>query len=160
MNKREICFKIIIQLEADLKVAEIAAEQARNASIDDQSVAETQYDTLAIESAYLAEGQSKRIAEIKHAIALMQELKLPVLTSDSEVVLGACVKVVDSGEQESWYFVAPVAGGLQFNIEGRTITVITPQSPIGNALIGKVCDDDFELRLGAKIKTGYIEQLF
>ncbi|GAA5138069.1 hypothetical protein GCM10025767_19860 [Thalassotalea piscium] len=51
---------LITYLKNELSALVNAANSARAASIDEQSVAETQYDTLAIEAGYLAEGQAKR----------------------------------------------------------------------------------------------------
>lgn len=159
MNKSAIIADIISQLRQDLSVSELAAEQARKASTDEQSVAETQYDTLAIESAYLAEGQSKRIAEITDAIKQMEALPCKAMQLEDKVTIGTCVQIVDDQALSHFYFVAPVAGGMQLQLAQNRVTVITPHSPIGQALLGKYCDDEFELKLAGKTKTGYIEQV-
>jgi transcription elongation GreA/GreB family factor len=35
------------------------------------------------------------------------------------------------------YFIGPRSGGLEVEFEGAEITVITPQSPLGQQLMGK-----------------------
>ena len=78
MNKNKILDAVLSYLYLELSHCEQAANNAHLAATDDQSVAETQYDTLAIESAYLAEGQSRRLIEfkvsIKRFITLQQQI--------------------------------------------------------------------------------------
>ena len=59
-HKLQIIDLILDDLRQAYQGAMHAADQAHSAATDDQSVAETQYDTLAIEAAYLAHGQSQR----------------------------------------------------------------------------------------------------
>jgi hypothetical protein len=46
----------------------------------------------------------------------------------------------------NWYFVAPNSGGLEVIHDKEEVTVITPQSPLGEQL--------FEKKQGAKFKFG------
>ena len=96
-NKSPIISLIIEQLEKELTIALTSAENAHLAAVDDQSIAETQYDTLAIESAYLAQGHSKRVLEIKTAIAqYQQQLKLPPDTHHN-VKLNSLIEIRNEG---------------------------------------------------------------
>ncbi len=77
MPKQKICRQqlnhtIEGHLKSKIAEAEEAAMNAHHAAIDDQSVAETQYDTLAIEAGYLAEGQSRRIQMLKEELIWLQ----------------------------------------------------------------------------------------
>ena len=40
---------------------------------------------------------------------------------------------------------APAGGGLSLTLEGQVVGIITPQSPLGQALLGARTDDDVEL---------------
>lgn len=75
MDKLQLISKIIKHLEKELKNAILAANNARDAAVNDESVAETQYDTIAIEAGYLAQGQSKRVDEFETAIKAFHILK-------------------------------------------------------------------------------------
>ena len=68
MDKEKIIQDILNYLRQELSIIQEAANNAHLAATDDQSVAETQYDTLAIEASYLAEGQSRRVDELKLSI--------------------------------------------------------------------------------------------
>jgi transcription elongation GreA/GreB family factor len=58
-----------------------------------------------------------------------------------------------------WFFIGPAAGGFRCQIAQQHITVITPQSPMGMALLGKQQDDDIEVSLGNNTLNDYINQI-
>lgn len=149
MNKKDIINIILTHLHEELSITEMAAHHAHSAAIDDQSVAETQYDTLAIEASYLAEGQSKRVEEIKHAITLFEQLQTRELSADTIIKIGTLVQLEKEQSNNKWFFIAPAAGGFTCSVNDNNkafnITVITPFSPMGKALINKEVDDEVSL---------------
>jgi len=147
MNKSLLIPIIINYLQKELTNCELAAANAHLAATDDQSIAETQYDTLAIESAYLAEGQSKRIIEFKAAILAFQQLSLDKVANNI-VALGSVVQLNEDVKCNHRFFIAPAAAGYRFSIDDENFTVITPNSPMGVALLGKQVDDEIELSIG------------
>ena len=159
LNKKQLVNIIVGALTQELQKAINAANEAHAAAVDDQSVAETQYDTLAIEAGYLAEGQSKRVSEFQQAIEAYQALELVTFDENSTVTIGALVQLAADSESRHWFFIGPAAGGFRCNLAEQAITVITPQSPMGIALIGKQQDDDIEIMLGANKLEDYIAQL-
>jgi len=151
MNKALLITHILQHLEQELTNCKLAANNAHLAAIDDQSVAETQYDTLAIESAYLAEGQSRRIAEFESAIDDFQQLAVQLVITKKNiktVVLGSAVQLSEDFARDNWFFIAPAAAGYRLSIDKKNITVITPKSPMGHALLNKEVDDEIEVFLG------------
>jgi transcription elongation GreA/GreB family factor len=158
-NKKKIIELVITELSKEHQQAIDAANDAHAAAVDDQSVAETQYDTLAIEASYLAEGQSRRVVEFQHAIDAYKSLDLIEFEDDSYIALGALVQLSADSKANHWFFIGPAAGGFRCKINQKNITVITPQSPMGMALIGKQQDDDIELMLGSNKLKDYISAL-
>ncbi|MGJ8690978.1 MAG: hypothetical protein ACSHW0_00705 [Thalassotalea sp.] len=166
-HKPQIIALVIKQLEAELFNTQTSAQQAHQAAVDDQSVAETQYDTLAIEAAYLAEGHSKRIVEIKAAIAQFQhqlnapEFTDPLLseTKHQQVKQNSLVEIINDDEQRQLLFVGVTAGGKKISLLAESITVITLASPLGKAIKNKSLDDDFSFQAGNKTRSGYIAEL-
>ena len=158
--KNNIVAQVIAQLQEELSLALVAADNAHKAATDDQSVAETQYDTLAIEQSYLAEGQSRRVDEIRYAIKCLAALPLEASLTSEKVVMGSLVQMEQDLAKQQWFFIAPAAGGYRCQITtGQTlanITVITPQSPMGAALLNKVVDDDVIVAVGTKKICDYI----
>ena len=70
--KKRLLQKAIAHIKSELETAKLAADEAKNAATDEQSIAETQYDTLAIEASYLAHGQSVRYYELKNELVLLE----------------------------------------------------------------------------------------
>lgn len=157
MNKQAILALVIAELSELLQQAELAAKNAHNAAIDDQSVAETQYDTLAIEAAYLAEGQSRRIDEIN---AQLQQLSTLNLIANTHVELGALVALEYHDDQLKYVFLLPCGAGVHIHYQQQDILIVTPQAPLAKAILGKVVDDDFELMLANKKQTGFISLIY
>ncbi|WP_310649952.1 hypothetical protein [Colwellia sp. MB02u-9] len=138
----------------------MAANNAHKAATDDQSVAETQYDTLAIEQSYLAEGQSRRVDEIRYAIKRLQSIPLTALQKKPEINIGSVVQLEKDIDKQQWFFLAPAAGGYRCKLAVQSntinIVVITPQSPIGAAMMGKVLDDEISIQIAGKNITDFI----
>ncbi|WP_441004208.1 hypothetical protein [Pseudocolwellia agarivorans] len=152
MNKKHIIQNILQHLLKELEATQLAAHNAHLAAIDDQSIAETQYDTVAIEAGYLAEGQSKRVEEIKQSIKQFEQFNSQELAASPTIVLGSLVQLEKGVENNEWLFIAPSAAGFKCEIITdkdnnltHKITVITPHSPMGQALITKEIDDEITL---------------
>jgi transcription elongation GreA/GreB family factor len=158
-NKKQLIDLVVMELSKEHQQAIDAANDAHAAAVDDQSVAETQYDTLAIEASYLAEGQSKRVIEFQHAIDAYKKLNIINFNNDSYIALGALVQLSVDSKTNHWFFIGPAAGGFRCQLGKKNITVITPQSPMGAALIGKQQNDDIEIMLGTNKLKDYIAAL-
>lgn len=156
INKKKLVSLITKALQLELNQAISAANEAHAAAVDDQSVAETQYDTLAIEASYLAEGQSRRVNEIQKAIKDYQTLKLIDFDENSSITLTALVQLSHDTASKNWFFIGPAAGGFHCKLANQKITVITPQSPMGIALLDKYQEDTIHVLMGNNQLNDYI----
>lgn len=160
IDKTIIIEQVTAQLQQELALALVAANNAHKAATDDQSVAETQYDTLAIEQSYLAEGQSRRVDEIKYTIKRLASLAIETLKHKSQISIGSIVQLEKDIDKQQWFFLAPAAGGYRckLTLQGDTfnIVVITPQSPLGAAMMGKVLDDEVTIKIAEKNISDFI----
>lgn len=156
INKQVLVSLIITELKQELNQAINAANEAHAAAVDDQSIAETQYDTLAIEASYLAEGHSRRVQEIQAAIKGYQSLPLIDFNENKAIALTALVQLSKDRQNQQWFFIGPVAGGFRCSLKEQHITVITPQSPMGLALLGKYQEDDIDIKLGNNLLRDFI----
>lgn len=155
MNKRAILQKIIARLTGELEVYFRAAEYARAEATHEQNKAEHKYDTRGLEASYLARGQSKQAAELEAAIAEFQSLPVKKFGSADPVDIGALVELDQLGEK-NLYFLGPRAGGTEIEHDKREILVITPQSPLGEQLLGKKAGDAFQLKLGNEARAARV----
>ena len=147
MNKRAIIKKITEKLVSELEVYFRAAQFSRTEATHEQSKAESKYDTRGLEASYLARGQSKQAAELEAAIAEFEKLGARKFAEGDVIAVGALVELEHGGES-SIYFLGPRAGGTEVLHDKKEILVITPQSPLGEQLMGKKSGDQPQLTFG------------
>ena len=147
MNKRAIIQKITAKLVSELEVYFRAAQFSRAEATHESNKAENKYDTRGLEASYLARGQSKQAAELEAAIAEYQKLGVKKFADGDGIAVGALVELEHGGES-SLYFVGPRAGGTEILHDKKEILVITPQSPLGEQLMGKKSGDQPQLNFG------------
>jgi transcription elongation GreA/GreB family factor len=147
MNKRTLIRKIVARLTEELQVYSRAANASRAEATHEQNKAEDKYDTRGLEASYLARGQSRQAAEIESAIAEFETLAVRKFGDGEVITLGALVELEHGGES-SLYFIGPRAGGTEVVHDKKEILVITPQSPLGEQLLGKKQGDQPQLTLG------------
>jgi transcription elongation GreA/GreB family factor len=156
IDKSTLVTLIIAELTQELNQAINAANEAHADAVDDESVAETQYDTLAIEASYLAEGQSRRVLELQSSIQAYQQLNLLNFDENVTITFSALVQLCADSSKNHWFFIGPAAGGFRCILSEQSITVITAKSPMGLALMDKMVDDDIEIMLGSNELKDYI----
>lgn len=136
MDKPLLVQRIVERLAESLERRMAASHFARAEATNEQSKAEHKYDTRGLEASYLARGQSKQAAEIESAIEQFGKLRLRSFTPTDPVDLGAYVEL-KQGRDELCFFIGPCAGGTEIEFNGKEVTVLTPQSPLGEQLLGQ-----------------------
>ena len=142
MDKKKLLRLITEKLAADLEVAVCAAQTAHETATHEENVAENKYDTLGLEAAYLAAGQSRRVEEIRQALGLYRNLVLRDFDEEQGIQLTALVTLLNADGSRRTVFLGPEAAGLKIDCEGREVLVITPRSPLGQSLIGRHPGDE------------------
>lgn len=141
MNKERILTLIIEQLTRDVDVLFTAAKTAHEAATHEENAPDNKYDTLSLEASYVAQGQANRAQELKVALEAYKHLPLRHFDDDSPIRLGALVTLEDGTTGTRTVFIGPREGGLKVQLAGVEVVVITPASPLGKGLIGKVVGD-------------------
>jgi transcription elongation GreA/GreB family factor len=141
--KAKVLASILSQLEEELKIVEQAFEAAHEAATSEESKPENQYDTRALEASYLAEAQAKRAFDLKKMIQALRSF--PKESKSSQIEPGSLVHL-RSEEKENWYIVSPFGAGITAEEAGFKVTVVTIESPLGKALVGKKAGEVFEFR--------------
>lgn len=145
MDKKQLKQQIIAALEQKLLIAQAATRTAIEAATDEETVPEHKYDTLALEASYLAHGQAMRVQQCEEELITLRDMVLPGAVDGAAIRLGNLVTVIDEDDAEQHFFLSPCAGGLQVKLDNVPVRLITPQAPIGQALIGKQAGDEIEL---------------
>jgi transcription elongation GreA/GreB family factor len=147
MEKSRLIKQIVVSLSESLGVLEKAARASHAEATHESSRAESKYDTRGLEAAYLAGGQARQAKEILDSIKLYEALTVKDFGADEPIDLGALVEL-DAAGTRSLYFIGPRNGGLEIKCQRKEITVITPQSPLGQELMGKTADQRWMGKLG------------
>lgn len=147
MNKAALIRKIIDHLTTELALYHKAARAAHAEATHEQSRPENKYDTRGLEASYLARGQSRHAAEIVLAIELFEKLPAKKFLKNDAIDLGALVKLRGNGEC-SFYFVGPRGGGMEILHEKKEVLVLTPQSPLGQQIMGRKEGDRLVIETG------------
>jgi len=143
-DKREILRLLLERVACDLQVMSAAQRAVVDGATHEENKPENDKDTRALEQSYLARGQAQRVVELQGAVNQLKALELRDF-SGQRIALGALVAVEDQRDTVH-YFLAPAGGGLRLPLSGLEVRVVTPQSPIGQALLGKREGDDLDLR--------------
>src|SRR5436305_5552088 len=146
MNKALLLKQIVAALNESLAVLEKAARASHAEATHESSKAESKYDTRGLEAAYLAGGQARQAREILDSIKLYQSLPIRNFAPGDPIDLTAIVEL-DAGGSRSTYFIGPKSGGLELQYGGVEVVVITPQSPLGQNLVGKKAGDRWSQKL-------------
>ncbi len=145
MDKRLLLEEIIKKLEEDYQLFFNAAKTAHDAATHQENIPDNKYDTLALESSYIAQGQANRAQEIKSSIAQLKQLSIKTFLPEDPIRLSALVEMEEEDGSQRMLFIIPAAGGLMVRCQNRDVRVITPESPLGRALLGSHLGDVIQL---------------
>lgn len=144
-RKQALVAALLAKLEDELANMRRAAKDAREAATHEEAKPENDKDTRALEASYLAGAQAARVRELEGAVKAITGM--PILDLSGKVIqASAVVTTEDEDEERTAFFLAPYGGGVTLTAAGITVQVVTPQSPRGQALLGKREGDVIEVR--------------
>lgn len=158
--KAQLKQQLLNLLQQELDAAYEAVNEAHANATHEQSKPENQYDTLALEAAYLAHGQSERIAEIQDQVATLNNFELREFAASDQIAAGALIELLNADDEtHRILWLLPVAGGEVLSAKDQKITTVTPDAPIAKALIGRLEGDELVLDLPAGKQYMEIESI-
>jgi len=149
LNKQLLKDALLRSLDEEINAALAAAGEAHATASHGENKPENQYDTLALEAAYLAHGQSERILQLQQTRINLSRWVAPTFNEDDSVRMGACVVLLSETDEEQQIFIAPL-GGRELDFEGQKILVVNQEAPVTRRLIGLSVGDEVELTLGGR----------
>ena len=148
MDKQFLIEQLATRLRQSATVARKAGQAAADEARDGATAAEKREDSrVALEYAGLARGQQERARRTLAELSTLETFRPPQRLPDrAAIALGAIVEVED-GEQGRTFFLAPVGAGVELSGPGGDgfLSVVTPVSPIGKAVMGKRVGDTVEV---------------
>ena len=134
-------------MAADLAVLERAQEAAMEGATHEEAKPENDKDTRALEQSYLARGQAQRVEDLRAAVAAVQRMRSSPFTAQEPIAVGALV-TAEEGDRLLTLLLAPHGAGSR--LAGGSVQLVTPRSPLGEALLGKQAGDSCEVLVGGK----------
>lgn len=145
MNKSQLKNAVLQSIDDSIQAALEAAQAAQESAAHENNQPENQYDTLSLEAAYLAHGQSERILGLQEDRITIARWVVLDYGDDDDIGTGALVYLKREEERGDgsgrWLWLALI-GGWQITVDGQRVQVISVQAPLATQLIGKGLNDD------------------
>ncbi len=138
---RPVIQALIESFQTELSTLMNSARAAYEEATHEESQSEDKHDTRAIEASYLAAGQVARAMELERIISEYKGYLETSHKSKNKVGPGALAELETNGKTICTFF-ARQGGGTKVTVNGKTIIVTTPMSPLGEALIDSEEDDE------------------
>lgn len=151
MDKKKLVAAIMEKLQIELDNAIQAARTALDDATNEETKPENEYDTRGLEAAYLAGAQAERAAQIEEQILTYKHINLRDFTESDPISSTALVEV-DLNGRTSFVFLMSKGGGLVLEFDGKAVQVVTPNSPLGDALLGLKVGDVATVEVGNKTR--------
>lgn len=149
MDKRFLVEQLTDKLRASAHVARRAGQAAAEEARDGATPAEKREDArVSQENAGLARGQAARASRALADLSTLEVFRPASLPKGSSITVGAIVEVEEEGEGIGrTFFLAPVGAGVELTGPGGDgfLSVVTPHSPIGRAVLGRRVGDTIEV---------------
>ncbi len=142
MNKPAVILALRAQLQAQYDRLLAAARESRGYATDQDSKAESKYDTRSLEASYLAAGQAAKADELADALEVFRPESFRSFSESDPAELGALVEVVYPDRARAAFLLASQGGGMMTECEGVTVMVVTPGAPIFGKLAGNSAGDE------------------
>jgi transcription elongation GreA/GreB family factor len=96
-----------------------------------------------------AQDIADRVDDIKKQLTMYKFLPVRPYTAEDVICPGGLVEL-EINQMHAFYLLVPAGGGLVTRVDGKAVQVITPNSPLGDALLGKKVGDEAEVTVGGK----------
>ncbi len=149
MDKSLLPQQVLERLAEDLRQAEEAVRAAHETATHEENIAENKYDTLGLEAAYLATGLARRADAIRQAMAAWRPFRPLPYDPHKGIQLGALVCLADSDNKQQRLFLGPDGGSMKLGSGAQLVQVISSESPLGQALLGKFGGDEVAIQVAS-----------
>jgi transcription elongation GreA/GreB family factor len=144
LDKRAVLQALLDRLSGEVARAKAHALDAAEGATHEDNRAEGDKDMRSTEASYIARGHAQRTAQLEQAVTRLSHLELVDFSATDEIQSTALVEL-EHNQRRSLYFLLPVAGGEQLNVDGVSVQSLTVMSPLGSALRGQSVGDEVEI---------------
>lgn len=147
MDKAAIKRALLDALDRTRAEALAAQRAAQDATTHEEARAESDKDMRSTETSYVARGQAMRVESLDAERARVAAMPLRSFEADDAIAVSALVTITNGPKQRT-IFVAVGGGGRVLAVNGTTLHVVTPSSPLGEALVGARAGDELVVERG------------
>jgi transcription elongation GreA/GreB family factor len=156
MDKRFLVEQLTDRLRASATDALHASEEAATEARDGATSAEKREDArVAIEYGSLARGQTRRAQRAIGELDALGAFHPEALPPSARIAIGAVVEIEDAdGSEGRTFFLAPAGAGVSLTGPGGDgfLSVVTPSSPIGRAVLGRKVGDVIDVTVEGELR--------
>ncbi len=117
------------------------SDRVKQEAIEAPGGMQSRYDSSKQELGYLVDSLENRISQLKRDIAILKSQKID---NDSKEKVDICALVeIEERQKSDFYFISSAGGGekIKNHFLGKEIKIISPSSPIGAVLMGRVAGE-------------------
>ncbi len=154
MDKIALVAQLADRLRASLETARREAEAAAEEARDGATPNERREDSrTALEFSRLARSQSERARRMHSDLLQLDGFRPGPLPPGAAIGPGSVVEIEHESDGGRTVFLAPVGAGEELTGPGGDgfLSVVTPASPIGRALLGRRSGETIEVRIGGAL---------
>jgi len=145
MDKEKVFQTVLEKLTSELEEKIKHTQKTVGATHEAEGRMKTRYDSSKTELGYLASAQADRVLELEQNIHTIKQLPISKVNTE-KVHIGTIVSIQQNQEEQQHYFLLPCCGGTSIEYEGKEIIIITPQAPMGQAMLHKEQGSQFMFR--------------
>jgi transcription elongation GreA/GreB family factor len=145
--KQSVLAAFIEDLSASITEGTARARATAASATHSEARREDDKDTRGLEESYLAAGQAQRVADLELERAAFRSMPRLVFDDETPLTVGALVLLEDEEAGERVLLITATSGGRKVTVDGRTVSALTPNAPLGLALLGRVVGDEIEIRV-------------
>ncbi|HEY4055283.1 MAG TPA: GreA/GreB family elongation factor [Kofleriaceae bacterium] len=160
MDKKVLVSQLVSQLEASARAALSARDAAAHEAKEGATPDEKREDARAAHQLQtMGRTQNNRAEKARADADALATFRPVVLSEKAAISVGAIVEIedADSGEGRT-FFLAPVGAGMTLTGPGGDghLSVVTPGSPIGKAVLGKRSGDVIDVTVEGDVREWQI----
>lgn len=156
MDKQALIDQLAARLRGALRTTRDASSEALDAARFNATEQEKKVDGRhALEFGALASGHARRERQLAEELEALARLRPKALGTRDPIALGALVEIEDEDTHEGRTFIVlPVGAGHELTVPDGdgVLSVVTPVSPIGRAVMGRRVGDVAEVTTNGEVR--------
>lgn len=144
MEKKRLLEKLIINLQAEINSLEKTVKMYSESAIEAPGAMQSRSDTTKFEMELAKDKALNSLKEKKDGFEKIKKIYLPT-KNGPKTGIGNLIKLEGVGRESKMLFLMPAGSGIKLNDGKNKVTVTTPESPLGSAVIGKSVGEKFNI---------------